>query len=101
MESTGVKTDRAERIRRIRDVAARTFQVEPEAVEAAASFEADLEADSLLAVEFLVELERCFGISMELTELDRLMANLNTCYEAIAEIAGWSAEADDDTREGA
>jgi len=100
METTGVKTDRTERIRQIRDVAARTFQVEPEAVEAAASFEADLGADSLLAVEYLVELERCFGISMELTELDRLMANLDEAYAAIAEIAGWSAEADDDTREG-
>ena len=101
MESTGVETDRHARIRQIRDVAARTFQVEPEEVEAAESFESDLGADSLLAVEFLVELEGCFGIALELSELDRLMANLNQAYEAIAVIAGWPAEPGDDTPEGA
>jgi acyl carrier protein len=101
MESTGVETDRRARIRQIRDVAARTFQVEPEEVEAAESFESDLGADSLLAVEYLVELEREFGIAMELSELDRLMSNLDQAYEAIAAIAGWPAEAGDDTREGA
>jgi len=101
MESTSVETGRRARIRQIRDVAARTFQVEPEEVEAAESFEADLGADSLLAVEYLVELERCFGIALELTELDRLMANLDTAYEAIAAIAGWPADPADDDTEGA
>ena len=101
MESIGVETGRRARIRQIRDVAARTFQVEPEQVEAAKSFEDDLGADSLLAVEYLVELENCFGIAMELSELDRLMANLDEAYEAIAVIAGWPAEPGDDTPEGA
>ena len=102
MESTSVATDRAARIREIRDVAATMFEVRPEEVEAAQSFEDDLGADSLLAVEFLVELERRFGVALELSELTRLMANLDSAYEAIAEIAGWPADpAGDDNSEGA
>jgi acyl carrier protein len=102
MESTSVETDRSARIRQIREVAAGTFEVGPEQVEAAESFTDDLGADSLLAVEFLVALERRFGIALELSELTPLMANLDSAYEAIAAIAGWPADpAGDDNREGA
>ncbi|GAA4989131.1 condensation domain-containing protein [Kitasatospora paranensis] len=85
--STG--TDRAGRIAQMRDVAAMVFQAEPEEIEAAGSFETDLDSDSLLAVEFTVALEKSFGVALHVNDIPRLMAGLDSTYEVVAEKAGW------------
>ncbi|MEE1827978.1 condensation domain-containing protein [Streptomyces sp. BE20] len=89
MKSTSSGTARAERIARIRDVAVAVFSVAPEAVEAADSFEADLGVDSLLAVEYTVELEKAFDVALHVNEIPELMAGLDRAYEVIAGKAGW------------
>ncbi|MEU0150100.1 condensation domain-containing protein [Streptomyces sp. NPDC006288] len=89
MDSTRTDTDRAARLARIRDVAAEVFSAEPAAVEAAEDFEKDLDTDSLLAVEFVVELERVFGVPLHVDQIPRLMAGLDSAYETVAESAGW------------
>ncbi|WP_327674845.1 condensation domain-containing protein [Kitasatospora sp. NBC_00458] len=89
MKSTSTGTGRAERVAQIRDVAVAVFSVAPEAVEAAGSFEADLGVDSLLAVEFTVELEKAFGVALHVNEIPELMAGLDRAYEVIAAKAGW------------
>lgn len=89
MDSTAFGTDRAARTAQIRDVAAAVFSVEPAAVEAAADFEQDLDADSLLAVEFVVELESVFGVPLHVDLIPRLMAGLDSAYTTVAEKAGW------------
>ncbi|MFC8453496.1 condensation domain-containing protein [Kitasatospora sp. NPDC057223] len=82
-------TERAGRIAQIRDVAAMVFRAEPEAVEAAGSFETDLDSDSLLAVEYTVELEKLFQVALHVDDIPRLMSGLDSTYELIAEKAGW------------
>ena len=77
-----------ERTAEIRDIAADIFSVEPEEVEAAASFVDDLEADSLLAIELLTQLEKRFNVRINESEVPR-MSNLRATYEVVAEIAGW------------
>jgi acyl carrier protein len=80
---------RAERRTRIRDVAAAVFSADPAAVEAATDFEHDLDADSLLAVEFVVELEKALGVPLAVEQIPRLMSGLDRAYDEIARTAGW------------
>ena len=89
LDSTSLDTDRAARIAQIRDIAAAVFSAEPETIEAAEDFEQDLDADSLLAVDFVVELEKVLGISLHVDLIPRLMAGLDSAYDAVAESAGW------------
>ncbi|GAA2742154.1 acyl carrier protein [Kitasatospora cinereorecta] len=89
LDTTGVDTDRAARTAQIRDVAATVFSADPAAIEAAGDFEHDLDADSLLAVEFVVELEKLFGVPLHVNQIPQLMAGLDSAYEVLAETAGW------------
>jgi len=84
-----VQTERTLRIDEIRDIAADVFAVEPGEVEAADSFAVDLDADSLLAIELLAHLEEHFGITIDVAESPRMVTNLATVYEVVAESAGW------------
>jgi acyl carrier protein len=81
-------TEQSGRLAAIRDIAADVFSVEPDAVEAAASFKDDLEADSLLAIELLTQLEKHYDIAIADEEVPR-MVNLAAVYEIVAENAGW------------
>ncbi|MER6421952.1 phosphopantetheine-binding protein [Streptomyces sp. NPDC001137] len=84
-----VSDETALRIATIRDIAADVFSVEPEDVERAGSFITDLEADSLLAIELVSQLEMRFDIAIDESQMPRLMTSLQTAYEAVAESAGW------------
>ncbi|MGV9560165.1 condensation domain-containing protein [Streptomyces sp. NPDC003401] len=89
MDTTQTDAGRAARLTRIRDVAAAVFTAEPGAVEAAEDFAQDLDTDSLLAVDFLVELERVFEVSLDVDQIPQLMAGLDSAYETVAKSAGW------------
>jgi acyl carrier protein len=79
----------AERLAVIRDIAADVFSVEPEQVASAANFVQDLEADSLLAIELVAQLEKRFDIVIADTEMPR-MTNLDSTYAVVVECAGWA-----------
>jgi acyl carrier protein len=76
------------RLNEIAEIAADLFSVTPEEVHSAESFVADLGADSLLAIELLVQLEKRYSITIPESELPR-MVNLRGVYDATAEHAGW------------
>jgi acyl carrier protein len=89
MTVQGTDTVKVGRIGQIRDIVAETFSARPGDVEAARSFEDELDTNSLLAINLLVALEEEFGVSIHNDELPRLMMNLDTAYEVVAECAGW------------
>jgi acyl carrier protein len=76
------------RMDEIAEIAADLFSVTPEEVRTAESFVDDLGADSLLAIELLVQLEKRYSITIPESELPR-MVNLRGAYDATAEHAGW------------
>ncbi|MFE5729531.1 acyl carrier protein [Streptomyces sp. NPDC056528] len=77
-----------ERLAEIRDLAAELFDADPAAVESARSFVDDLEADSLLAIEMVTQLEKRYGVLISEEAIPR-MVNLKATFEVVAEIAGW------------
>lgn len=85
----GTAVEQADRTAQIRDIAADVLSAEPGDVEAARSFKDDLDADSLLAIELLTRLEKHFDVAIADSELPRLVTNLRTAYEVVAESAGW------------
>ncbi|MBT2510612.1 acyl carrier protein [Streptomyces sp. ISL-98] len=87
-QTASASGDTAARIAEIRDIAADIFSVEPEEVEAAESFVTDLDADSLLAIELLSQLEKKYDIHIPEGEVPRLVT-LRATYEVVAEISGW------------
>lgn len=60
------------------------LEIEPEEVTDTSLFKDDHGADSLLAIEILAQLERAFKITIEQTELER-MVNLDGVYAVVAE----------------
>lgn len=86
---TETPTHKADRLAAIRDIAADVFSAEPAEVEVATDFAQDLEADSLLVIELVSQLEKRFGASIRDDELPR-MTNLKNTYEVVAESAGWA-----------
>ncbi|MGQ0838602.1 acyl carrier protein [Actinokineospora sp.] len=85
MEAVAVSTDR---LAEIAELAADLFSVSVEEVVGAESFIEDVEADSLLVIQLLVQLEKRYGVPIPDTELPRLV-NLRATYELVAEYAGW------------
>lgn len=76
------------RLGEIAELAADLFSVTVEQVVAADSFVDQLEVDSLLAIELLVQLEKQYGIRIPEAEGAR-MTDLRSTYAVVAEIAGW------------
>jgi acyl carrier protein len=87
VQKTGQES--AQRLAEIRDMAADIFSVDPEEVEQAESFVADLGADSLLAIEFVTQLEKRFGVTVDESEVPDLITNLEAAYTVVAGKAGW------------
>jgi acyl carrier protein len=81
--------DTASRIAEIRDIVCETFSVEPADVETATSFMADLGVDSLDGIELLTRLEERFAITLHEGAVLRLMTDLRTVYDVVAENGGW------------
>ncbi|MFD4372905.1 acyl carrier protein [Streptomyces sp. NPDC058486] len=77
-----------ERLAEIRDLAAELFDADPAAVESAQSFVDDLEADSLLAIEMVTQLEKRYGVLISEEAIPR-MVNLKATFKVVAETAGW------------
>jgi acyl carrier protein len=76
------------RLDEIAELAADLFSVTKPEVVAAESFVDDLEADSLLAIELLAQLEKRYAIAISESALPR-MTNLPGTYAVVAEYAGW------------
>jgi len=77
-----------QRMTELRDIAAAVFAADPEDVENAASFVDDLDADSLLIVELLAQIEQRYDVTI--SEGDAYgMTDLKSTYEIVAEAAGW------------
>jgi acyl carrier protein len=89
MIDQGMDVHVADRRAEIRDVVADVFSAEPGQVEAAQSFAAELEVDSLLAIELLTRLEKHFGVTIPEAEAERMATNLATLYQVVADSAGW------------
>jgi acyl carrier protein len=76
------------RLGEIAELAADLFSATVEQVVAATSFVDQLEVDSLLAIELLVQLEKRYGIRIPEADGNR-MTDLAGTYAVVAEIAGW------------
>ncbi|HEY4023729.1 MAG TPA: acyl carrier protein [Pseudonocardiaceae bacterium] len=76
------------RMTEIAEIAADLFSASVEDVVAAESFVDDVEADSLLAIELLAQLEKRYAIAISENALPR-MVNLRETYAVVAEYAGW------------
>jgi len=76
------------RMREIAEIAADLFSATPDEVSAAESFVEDVEADSLLTIELLAQLEKRYAIAISENALPR-MVNLRETYAVVAEYAGW------------
>lgn len=72
---------------RIRDLVCDILEIEPEEMTERSLFKEDHDADSLRAIEILAGLERTFGVSIDQSELGR-MVNLEGVYTVVAEAAG-------------
>lgn len=93
MTDQGTNVDRASRVAEIRDIACEAFAVGAEEVEAATSFREDLGVDSIDGIELLSRLQERFAITFDEDEMaqlmPRLMTDLRTVYEFVAESIGW------------
>ena len=87
MERNVIATER-DRMGEIARMAADIFSVSAQQVATAESFVNDLETDSLLAIELLTRLEKCYDIHIPDSEVLQ-MVNLRDTYEVVAQCAGW------------
>ncbi len=76
------------RLGEIAELAADLFSATVEQVVAATSFADQLEVDSLLAIELLVQLEKQYAIRISEAEGNQ-MTDLPSTYAVVAAIAGW------------
>ncbi|WP_371600259.1 acyl carrier protein [Streptomyces sp. NBC_00564] len=77
-----------QRMTELRDIAAEVFAADPEKVEKANSFIHDLDADSLLIVELLAQIEQRYDVTIDEGDARR-MTDLHATYEIVAQAAGW------------
>lgn len=92
LDSTSLDSTRLDSTRRItelRDIVCDTFSVGPEEVETATSFRTDLDVDSIDGIELLTRLEQRFNIVLSEDVVPRLMMDLRTVYDVVAESGGW------------
>ncbi|MCC3312922.1 acyl carrier protein [Nocardia africana] len=68
----------------IKETVCTILELEPEEVSDSSLFKDDHGADSLLAIEILAQLERTFKITIDQSELERLV-NLEGVYSVVAE----------------
>ncbi|WP_026424615.1 acyl carrier protein [Actinokineospora inagensis] len=78
-----------ERTVQIKDIVCDILELEPEEVTPTSLFKEDHDADSLRAIEILASLEKAFNITIDQSELPR-MVNLEGVYTVVAESANWN-----------
>ncbi|MDP9070815.1 MAG: acyl carrier protein [Actinomycetota bacterium] len=71
----------------IKDIICEILELEPSEVTDTSLFKEDHEADSLRAIEILAALERTFHITIDQSELSR-MVNLEGVYAVVAQAGG-------------
>lgn len=82
-------TRQDERLNQIREIVLEVLELEPEELTATSRFKEDHDADSLLAIEILAQLEKTFHIEIPQEELVK-MTHLAAVYDVVSEHAGWS-----------
>lgn len=83
MSNTTVTLD-ADAKARIKDMVCEILEIEPAEVTETSLFKEEHEADSLLAIEILAALERAFGVTIDQSELPR-MVHLEGVYAVVSE----------------
>ncbi|MFI6042579.1 acyl carrier protein [Nocardia sp. NPDC051321] len=69
---------------RIKETVCAILELEPDQVTDSSLFKENHGADSLLAIEILAQLERTFKVTIDQSELDR-MVNLDGVYAVLAD----------------
>ncbi|QWF85098.1 acyl carrier protein [Amycolatopsis sp. CA-230715] len=78
----------ASKLARIKEIVCDILEIEEDEMTETSHFVEDHEADSLLAIEILAGMEKEFKVTIEQSELPR-MVTLKGVYEVVAENAGW------------
>lgn len=78
-----------EQIEKVYDLIAKNFRVDKNIVKPEASFEVDLNADSLDVVELFIDIEDEFGLDID---IEKLQGTVNTVQDAIDAISKMIAE---------
>ena len=75
----------------IRDIVCDVLEIEPAEISDDSLFKEAHEMDSMGAIEILAALEQTFGITIDQSELVR-MVNLSGVYDVVARATGWERE---------
>lgn len=68
----------------IKDIIAEILEISPEEITATSRFKEEHDADSLLAIDILAQLEKTFKVTIPQTELSR-MVNLDGVYAVVSD----------------
>ncbi|MER6300601.1 phosphopantetheine-binding protein [Kitasatospora sp. NPDC001539] len=77
-----------EQFQKIKEIVCDILEIEEDEVSETSLFKEDHNADSLRSIEILANLEKQFNITIDQSELAR-MVNLKGVYEVVSEAAGW------------
>ncbi|QKW22390.1 acyl carrier protein [Kitasatospora sp. NA04385] len=77
-----------ENVQKIKEIVCDILEIEEDEVTETSLFKEDHAADSLRSIEILAKLEKEFGITIDQSELAR-MVNLKGVYEVVSGVAGW------------
>ncbi|GAA3808455.1 hypothetical protein GCM10022226_30740 [Sphaerisporangium flaviroseum] len=75
----------------IRDIVCKVLEIDPDELSDDDSFKDEHEMDSMGAIEILAALEQNYNITIDQSELVR-MVNLSGVYDVVVEAAGWERE---------
>jgi acyl carrier protein len=82
-----VTTATEQRQNEIKELVCDILEIDPEEVTETSLFKEEHDADSLRAIEILASLERNFNVTIDQSELAR-MVNLKGVYEVVSEASG-------------
>ncbi|MFI6849642.1 acyl carrier protein [Kitasatospora sp. NBC_00085] len=77
-----------EQFQKIKEIVCDILEIEEDEVTETSLFKEEHSADSLRSIEILANLEKEFSITIDQSELAR-MVNLKGVYEVVSEAAGW------------
>ncbi|MEV6128138.1 phosphopantetheine-binding protein [Streptomyces violaceusniger] len=77
-----------ERVQKIKEIVCDVLEIEEDEVTETSLFKEDHSADSLRSIEILANLEKEFHVTIDQSELPR-MVHLKGVYEVVAESAAW------------
>lgn len=80
---------REERLKEIREIVTDVLELDDDELTETSRFKEDHDADSLLAIEILAQLEKKFKIQIPQEELTK-MTHLSAVYDVVKAHAGWN-----------